>query len=81
MVKENVIKYFRDGGIFLFDESNQQSESAYYLVEDLMGEGEGQNITEVFLEDEQISLFYDSSIWNEKIVIEKYRKNEFVKSF
>ena len=36
-----MMPFFKNGGVFLFDESDPQSEASFYRLEDLMGEEEG----------------------------------------
>ena len=47
--------------MFLFDENDAASERTFYRLEDLMGEEEGADITEAYIdEDGEICVYYDS---------------------
>ncbi|MEE4195622.1 MAG: hypothetical protein V2J07_10535 [Anaerolineae bacterium] len=76
------IEFFKQGGIFYFDENDPRSERAYYQVEDLMGEEEGAEITEAYVdEDGDICIYYDGSVMDEETAIAKYNAGDFVKHF
>ncbi len=75
-----MLDFFKNGGIFLFDENDSKSELTYYDLEDLMGEEEGADITEAYLdEDGELCIYYDCSVLTEEEAIEKYDKGEYVK--
>ena len=75
-----MLSYFRNGGVFLFDEEDAASERAFYKLEDLMGEEAGANITEVYIdEDGEICVFYDSSVLSEQQAIDKYNNGDYSK--
>jgi len=75
-----MLEFFKKGGIFLFDEDDPKSEASYYKLENLMGEEEGENITEAYLdEDGEICVFYDGSVMSEQEAIRKYKKGDYVK--
>lgn len=64
----------------MFDEDNPKSEASYYKLEDLMGEEEGKNITEAYVdEDSEICVFYDGSVMSEEEAIKKYKDGDYVK--
>ncbi len=71
-MKAKMLDYFKQGGVFLFDENDGASEAAYYMVEDLMGQEEGADITETYTEDESLCLIYDCGILSEEEAIDKY---------
>jgi len=75
-----MLEYFKNGGVFLFDEEDAASERTFYKLEDLMGEEEGADITEAYIdEDNEICVFYDSSVLSEEQAIEKYKKGDYSK--
>ena len=77
-----MLDFFKKGGIFLFDESDPQSESSYYRLEDLMGEEEGADITEAYIdEDGEICVYYDSGVMGEDEAIAKYNTGDYIKHF
>lgn len=79
-MNDKILNFFKNGGIFLFDENDSKSENTYYLVEELMGEEEGANIVETEVENnDQICLFYDDSVLDEETVKNKYFSGEYVK--
>lgn len=81
MIAANVLSFFKNGGVFLFDEENAASESTYYKVEDLMGEDEGVNITQTEVDEEGLlCIFYDCEVLNDEQALAKYAKGDFVKS-
>ena len=74
-----MLKFFKNGGVFYFDEDDAQSERSYYKVEDLMGEEEGADITEAYVdEDGDICVYYDASVLSEEQAIQKYNNGDFV---
>lgn len=77
-----ILDFFRNGGVFLFDEEDAASEQSFYKLEELMGEEEGANITETYIdEDGEICVYYDSSVLSEEQAVEKYSNGDFSKSF
>ena len=75
-----MLEFFKNGGVFLFDEEDAASERSYYKLEDLMGEEEGANITEAYIDEEgEICVFYDSSVLSEEQAIMKYKKSDYSK--
>lgn len=75
-----MLEFFKNGGVFLFDEENATSERSFYKLEDLMGEEEGENITEAYIDEEgEICIFYDSLALSEEQAVIKYKNGEFVK--
>ncbi len=75
-----MLEFFKNGGVFLFDEEDAASERSFYKLEDLMGEEEGADITEAYIEDDgEICVFYDSTILNEEQAVEKYKKGDYSK--
>ena len=81
MVAENILSFFKNGGVFLFDEENAASESTYYKVEDLMGEEEGVNITQTEIDEEGLlCIFYDCEVLDDEQALAKYADGEYVKS-
>lgn len=77
-----IIDFFKQGGVFFFDENSAISERAYYQIEDLMGEEEGANICEAYVgEDEEFCVYYDSSVLSEEEVIAKFNNGNYVKKF
>jgi len=81
MATSNILSFFKNGGVFLFDEENPASESTYYKVEDLMTEEEGMNITETEVDEEGLlCIFYDCEIITEKEALAKYASGQYVKS-
>lgn len=78
---DSLVAFFKDGGIFLFDEGDPASEATFYKLEDLMGEPEGADITELSLDEEgTLSIYYDGSVMDEETAKQKYGKGLFVKS-
>ncbi|GEM_PF-2128512 len=78
-MSNSILAFFQNGGVFLFDEDNGSSERTYYKVEELMGEVEGEFITQTEVDDEGIlSIFYDSSVLDEEAALEKYNSGDFV---
>ncbi|MBN1778087.1 MAG: hypothetical protein JW811_08205 [Clostridiales bacterium] len=76
-----MLEFFKNGGVFLFDENDAASERTFYRLEDLMGEEEGADITETYIdEDGEICVYYDSSVLSEEQAIEKYNNGEYVTS-
>lgn len=75
-----MLEFFKNGGVFLFDEEDTASEMTFYKLEDFMGEDEGQDITEAYVdEDGEICVFYDSSVLSEEQAIEKYKQGNYTK--
>ena len=75
-----MLEFFKKGGVFLFDEEDAASEQSFYKLEELMGEEEGADITEAYVdEDGEICVFYDSSVLSEQQAIEKYKKGNYSK--
>lgn len=71
--------FLKKGGVFLFDESNQDSELSYYELEDLMNEEEGKDITDVCVDEkERLFIFYDANILNEREAIEKFKSGKYL---
>lgn len=78
---DSLITFFKDGGIFLFDEADPASEATFYKLEDLMGEPEGADITETSIDEEgTLCIYYDSSVMDEETAKQKYSNGQFVKS-
>ena len=74
----NVLQFFKAGGVYLFDESDSDSEKTFYEVEDLMGEEEGANITSADAdEDGNISIYYDSEVMDEEAALKKYSEGDY----
>ena len=58
----------------------QQGERTFYKLENLMGEEEGSDITEAYIDEEgEICVFYDSSVISEEQAVEKYKKGDYSK--
>ncbi len=75
-----MLEFFKNGGVFLFDEEDAASEQSFYRLEDLMGEEQGADITEAYIdEDGEICVFYDSSVLSEEQAVEKYKKGNYSK--
>lgn len=80
-MNSRLMEYFKSGGVFLFDENKRQSEETYYKVEELMGEVEGESISETeVIGNEQLCLFYDESVIDENTAKEKYVRGDYVNS-
>lgn len=76
-----MLDFFKNGGVFLFDESDSKSELAFYDVENLMGEEEGADITEAYIgDDEEMCIYYDCSVISEESAIEKFDSGNYIKS-
>ena len=45
-------EFFKNGGVFLFDENDPSSERSFYRMEDLMGEEAGADITEAYIDED-----------------------------
>ncbi len=76
-----IVDFFNNGGIFLFNEENGSSENTYYKIEELMGEMEGENITQTEVDDEGIlCIFYDCTVLEEEVALAKYNDGEYVES-
>jgi len=81
MLAVNILSFFKNGGVFLFDEENAASESTYYKVEELMGEEEGVNITQTEVDEEGLlCIFYDCEVLDDEQALAKYAKGEYGKS-
>ncbi|MCD4674283.1 MAG: hypothetical protein K8R77_16595 [Anaerolineaceae bacterium] len=81
MVAANILSFFKNGGVFLFDEENAASEATYYKVENLMGETKGESITEIEVDEEGLlCIFYDGEVMDDEQAKTKYAKGEYVKS-
>ena len=77
-----MLEFFKNGGVYYFDENDSRSEAGYYKIEDLMGEEAGADITEAYAdEDGEICLYYDCGVMSEEEAIAKYNAGDFVKSF
>ena len=75
-----MLEFFKKGGVFLFDEEDAASEQTFYKLEELMGEEEGADITEAYVdEDGEICVFYDSSVLSEQQAVGKYKKGDYSK--
>lgn len=75
-----MLDFFKNGGVFLFDESDSKSELTFYDVENLMGEEEGADITEAYIgDDEEMCIYYDCSVISEEDAIEKYDNGDYIK--
>jgi len=75
-----MLEFFKNGGVFLFDEQDAASERTYYRLEDLMGEEEGADITEAYAdEDGAICIYYDGSVLTEEQALEKYHRGQYKK--
>ena len=76
-----MLEFFKNGGVFLFDENDPASERTFYRLEDLMGEEEGADITEAYIdEDGEICVYYDGSVLSEEQAIAKYNSGNYSKS-
>lgn len=81
MTASNILSFFKNGGVYLFDEENAASESTYYKVEDVMSKEEGMNITQTEADEEGIlCIFYDCEVLSEEEALGKYANGEYVKS-
>ncbi len=79
MSDSSIINFFKNGGVYFFDEEDGASERAYYRVEDAMGEEDGADIIETEVDDEGIiCVFYDCSVLSEEEVREKYADGDYV---
>ena len=77
-----MLDFFKNGGVFLFDENDSKSELSFYDLEDLMGSEDGVDITEAYIdEEEEMCIYYDCSVISEEEAIEKYDRGEYVKYF
>lgn len=73
-----MLEYFKNGGVFLFDEDNLSSEETYYRLEDLMGEEAGASITQTEVDEDGIlCIFYDGDLLSEEEALDKYNKGDF----
>jgi hypothetical protein len=73
-----MLEFFKNGGVFLFDEADAASERTFYRLEDLMGEEEGADITEAYIdEDGEVCVYYDCSVLSEEQAIEKYGRGDY----
>ena len=73
-----MLEFFKNGGVFLFDEADAASERSFYKLEDLMGEEEGADITEAYIDEEgEICVFYDCSVLSEQQAVDKYHKGDY----
>ena len=78
MADSRILEFFKNGGVFYFNEENSASENTFYKVEDLMGEEEGMNITETEVDEEGcICVFYDSSVIDDETAKTKYNNGEY----
>ncbi len=78
MSGNSIIDFFKNGGVYFFDEEDSASERTYYKVEDAMGEEDGADIVETEIDDEgMICVFYDCSVLSEEEVKEKYASGDF----
>lgn len=81
MAASNILSFFKNGGVYLFDEENAASESTYYKLEDLMGEEEGMNITQTEVDEEGIlCIFFDGEVLTDEQALTKYTNGEYVRS-
>ena len=75
-----MLEFFKKGGVFFFDEEDSRSEDSFYKLEDLMGEEEGENIVEAYLdEDGYMCIYYDCSVISEDEAIDKYYNGDYKK--
>lgn len=75
-----MLEFFKSGGVFLFDEADAASERTFYRLEDLMGEEEGADITEAYVdEDGEVCIYYDGSVLSEEQAIEKFNRGDYSK--
>lgn len=75
-----MLDFFKNGGVFLFDENDAKSEATYYKLENLMYEEAGEDITETYIaSDSSLCLFYDCSIISEDEAMDKYNNGEYKK--
>jgi hypothetical protein len=75
-----MLNFFKNGGVFLLDEEDTKSESSYYSLEDLMGEEDGQDISESCIDEAcGICIYYDCSVLSEDKAVEKYNAGDYVK--
>lgn len=76
-----IADFFHEGGVFLFTEENEESENTLYMIEELMGEPEGENITQIEVDEEGILyIFYDCTVLDEEEALAKYKDGEYVES-
>ena len=80
-MNSSIADFFNEGGIFLFDEENEESENTFYMIEELMGEPEGENITQTEVDEEGlVCIFYDCTVLEEEAALAKYNSGEYVES-
>jgi hypothetical protein len=74
-----MLNFFKNGGVFLFDENNAASERTFYKLEDLMGEEAGEDIVETYVgPDDELCIYYDCSVISEEDAVEKYNNGDYV---
>ena len=75
-----MLEFFKNCGVFLFDEADAGSERTFYKLEELMGTEDGSDITETTVdEDGDICVFYDGCVLSERQAVEKYRNGDYAK--
>ena len=81
MADAKLLDFFKNGGVYLFDEEDPSSERTFYKVEDLMGEPEGEDIVQTEADEEGIlCIFYDCSVLGDEEALEKYANGDYVKN-
>ena len=81
MVDSKVLSFFKNGGVFLFDEESYAGEASYALVEDFMDSDEGRDVFEIEVDTEDgLYLFYDATAISEADAWKKYEKGKYSKS-
>ena len=80
-MNSSIADFFNEGGVFLFNEENEESENTFYMIEELMGEPEGENITQTEVDEEGLlCIFYDCTVLEEEEALAKYNDGEYVES-
>ena len=80
-MNSSIADFFNEGGVFLFNEENEESENTFYKIEELMGEPEGENITQTEVDEEGLlCIFYDCTVLEEEEALAKYNDGEYVES-
>ena len=80
-MNSSISDFFNNGGVFLFNEENGASENTFYKIEELMGNPEGENITQIEVDEEGIlCIFYDCTVLEEEKALTKYKNGEYVES-
>ena len=80
-MNSSITDFFNGGGVFLFNEENGASENTFYKIEELMGEPEGENITQTEVDEDGIlCIFYDCTVLEDEVALAKYNNGEYVES-